>query len=54
VWSLRQTGICQPNHRPITPTISALPGEFAAMRDASRRLRRGRAVFFGSLARGLQ
>jgi len=52
VCRLSQTGIWQPNHRPITPTISALPGEFAVMGDASRRLRRSRAVFFGSPARG--
>ena len=31
VCRLSPTGIWQPNHRPITPTISALPGEFAAM-----------------------
>jgi len=52
VWRLSQTGICQPDHRPITATISALPGEFAAMGDASRRLCRGRAVSVGSPVRG--
>jgi len=50
---LSRTGIWQTNHRPSTPTISAPLGEFAAMGNGSRRLRRGRDVFFGRPARGL-
>jgi len=46
--------IWQTNHRRTTPTISALPGEFAAMGNGSRRLCRGRAVSVGSPVRGLR
>ena len=56
VWRLSQIVIWQTNHRQITPTISALLGEFAAMGNGPQRprLRRGRVVFFGSPARGLR
>ena len=52
VWRLSQIVIWQTNHRQITPTISALLGEFAAMGNGPQRprLRRGRVVFFGSPA----
>ena len=54
VLRLSRIGIWQTNHRPLTPTISALLGEFAAMGKRSRQLRRGSAVFFGSPMRGLR